>query len=681
MADDVHILLVDDREDGLIALESVLADTGYRLVRANSGAEALERVREMEFSVILLDVQMPLMDGFETARRIKAGEANCHTPIIFVTAINKDETYVYRGYSEGAVDYVFKPFDPHVLRSKIDVFVDLRRKARQLEEQTDKIRTSERRERYLRLAELEVEALKRYRNLADSIPHALWRSKPDGTMDYFNRVWTSYTGLSEEQSLGGGWQRAFEPEDLRRFLRAWMAAMEKGDGFQMECRLAGVEGEFRWHWIKVVAERRPSGDVVSWLGTCTDIHERKEAEDGLNAARQEAEIANDAKTRFLANMSHEIRTPLNSILGFAELMRRPSGDPGEQARYLETIKRNGHSLLKIIDEILDISKVEADKLEIEMGEVDLRAMFAEVQSLLEVQAQEKRLDLMIRCSTPIPARVMTDSTRLRQVLINMIGNAIKFTETGNVGVDIAWLPEGATQGVLRCFVKDTGTGIDPDQAEKLFQPFVQADSSTSRRFGGTGLGLALSRRFAKALGGDVRLESSEPGKGSTFRVEVRAQVAAGSRFFEYADLHQETAQATSVGTELTLSGVQVLVVDDAKDNRILISRFLDAAGAKVDCASDGEEGVERAMAHDYHVILMDIQMPQLDGYGATSRLRDQGYRKPIIALTAHALKEERARSLHSGFDDHLTKPIDRNTLIKHVARLAGRVEAAARGGS
>ena len=245
--DKVNILIVDDREDGLIALEATLSDQSYNIVKANSGYEALETLDSHDYAVILLDVQMPGIDGFETAVQIKAHPKHKHTPIIFVTAINKDETYVYRGYEHGAVDYVFKPFDPEIIKSKVAVFVDLFRKDRQLREQNTLIQESERRERYLRLAELEVESLKRYRNLADSIPHAVWRARSDGTMDYFNRVWCDLTGLSLDQSVGVGWEAAFEPDDLRNFLKTWIHAMTHSTEFQAECRIKNMLGEYRWH--------------------------------------------------------------------------------------------------------------------------------------------------------------------------------------------------------------------------------------------------------------------------------------------------------------------------------------------------------------------------------------------------------------------------------------------------
>jgi len=674
------ILIVDDREEGLTALEAVLGGSALNIVKARSGREALSLLDSHDFAVILLDVQMPEMDGFETAARVKQIDRHRMIPIIFVTAINKDDAYVYKGYEHGAVDYVFKPFDGRIISSKVSIFVELHKKSRLLEKQAEIIQESERRERYLRLAALEVESLKRYRNLADSIPHAVWRAKGDGTMDYFNHVWTDATGLTSEQSLGLGWQTAFNPRGLRELLRTWMKAMEAGSPFQLECQIKSGNGGWRWHWIHGVPEKKSGGEIIAWLGTCTDIQDRKETEDRLIEARKDADAASHAKTQFLANMSHEIRTPLNAILGFAELLGHDNL-PRESRESLVTIQRNGRQLLNIIDEILDISKIEANRLELESVDADLRTIITDVYALLSVQAKEKNLSLTADCQTTIPKRLRTDPTRLRQILINIVGNAIKFTSTGGVHIDMSWeKPADATSGLLRFKVKDTGVGIDPIHATRLFQPFTQADSSTTRKFGGTGLGLALSKKLANALKGDVRLESTNQGEGSTFVIEIRAPHIEGIEYWK--DFHDAVVAEGEAAAEAIkrakssgghLSGMNILVVDDASDNRTLISRFLIAAGAQVDCAVDGFDGMNHALKKNYDVVLMDIQMPQLDGYSATTRLRAGGYQKPIIALTAHALKEERESSLKAGCNDHLTKPIDRSTLIDRVAKFAGRM--------
>ncbi|HEY8269366.1 MAG TPA: response regulator, partial [Pseudobdellovibrionaceae bacterium] len=511
----VDILIVDDRLDGLIALEAILTDPRYNLIKAQSGMEALSLLPLHDFAIILLDIQMYGVDGFETASRIKQMENQKHIPIIFVTAMNKDENYIYKGYQAGAVDYVFKPFDENILRSKVAVFVDLYEKSKRVEEQALLIRESANHQRHLRLAQLEVESLKRYQNLADSIPHAVWRSKPDGTMDYFNKVWSEYTGLSDHQSLGFGWQSAFHPEDLKKFLKIWMQKIANAEDFQVECRIRNRRGEMLWHLIRGIAECQGEKQIFAWLGTCTNIHERKDMEESLIKARRAADAANVAKTNFLANMSHEIRTPLNSILGFTELLMTFPMSAKEREKNLATIKKNGSVLLKIIDEILDISKVEAGHLEIEQVELNLNRLYQDLYYLFAIQAHDKNIELTFSCSTPIPSKIVTDPTRYRQILVNIIGNSVKFTEKGKVAIEVSWLPDTTSirGGLLRCSIVDTGIGIDAAEAKELFQPFVQVDNSNTRKFGGTGLGLALSRRLSEALGGNVDIQKSEKNVG------------------------------------------------------------------------------------------------------------------------------------------------------------------------
>ena len=673
MDQNVDILIVDDRIDGLITLEAVLTMPNINLVKAQSGREALELLDLYDFAVILLDVQMPELDGFQTAQLIRQKEKYKLTPIIFVTAINKDEQYIYRGYESGAVDYIFKPFEPQILRAKVSVFIDLYLKSRKLQEQADVIRESERRERYLRLAELEVESLRRYRNLADAIPHIVWRARGDGALDYFNKGWTSYTGLSLEQSTGSGWQAAIHLEDLKEFLKVWMSSMSDGKSFETECRILNDEGDARWFWVRAVSERNSLGHVVAWIGTCTDIHDRKTMELKLIHAESAAKAASFAKTAFLANMSHEIRTPMNAILGFTELMLDPEQTPDERVDSIHTVQRNATQLLKIIDQILDISKVESGRLQLEKVEVNVASLLEDIRSLLTPQALDKSLDFKIHLDTPIPRLISSDPTRLRQILLNLIGNAIKFTSEGFVHVHVKWGAKdlaNSGHGKMRFEISDSGVGIDPTHADRLFKPFVQEDSTTTRNFGGTGLGLALSRELARAMGGDVTLAHSEPEKGSRFVAEVVANPMERTSFLKSLDTSSDENQIPSRKGDRRLQGMKVLLVEDVLDNQALIGHFLSRAGADFDVANNGQKGIEKALSGNYDAVLMDIQMPLLDGYEATRRLRTKGYKTPIIALTAHALHEEREKSIEAGCTDHLSKPVQYNVLIEHLANIS-----------
>ncbi|MGZ3742548.1 MAG: response regulator [Pseudobdellovibrionaceae bacterium] len=504
----------------------------------------------------------------------------------------------------------------------------------------------------------------------------MWKSKADGMPNYFNKAWSEYTGLSKEESLGQGWQKAIHISDLNRFLQSWSESVKRGDSFHIECRMRRHDNQMRWHWLLIVPEYNGQDALVGWIGACTDIHERKLADKKMIEAERMAVSANIVKTHFLANMSHEIRTPLSAILGFAELMLNPHLSFEDRTHYVHTICRSGKQVLKIIDEILDISKVESGHMEIENIDVNLGILLRDLRDLLMVKARSKGIGLEVRFKSSIPEHIFSDPTRVRQILINVIGNAIKFTEKGKVTLEAEWTAATKLRPSALSFrVEDTGVGIDPLQSKKLFQPFVQGDTSTTRRFGGTGLGLALSRKIAQALGGDVFLEKSEINKGSSFRVEIETEALTNSKFIDKLDdFIMKDLELPAAEEAHALAGMKILLVEDSPINQLLISRFLTGAGAQVELAENGALGVQKALAGNYAVVLMDIQMPEMDGYEATTKLREQSYKRPIIALTAHALKEDRERCLKAGCADYLTKPIDRKMLISRIQQLTSDVD-------
>lgn len=370
--------------------------------------------------------------------------------------------------------------------------------------------------------------------------------------------------------------------------------------------------------------------------------------------RKKAESASQVKTIFLANMSHEIRTPLGVMMGLTEILKDPSLSWEDHQRYVDTMEKTGKNLAQIINDILDISKVETGHVEIEKTRFSLNQFVTELSSMLKVQAQRTANELRFSPEGTLPQYVTTDRVRLRQILINLVNNALKYTEKGQVNVRYS-----VTKGQIVFEVSDTGAGISTEGQEKLFQIFSRANDAESASNEGSGLGLALSKRLANALDGDVILQSSEVGKGSTFRVTIANDesmpVAAES----------DKSSATETGK---LEGRRVLVVEDSSDNQLLVNLFLARRGMNVDFANNGEEGYKAALNSDYDLILMDMQMPVMDGYLATKQLREKGYRKPIIALTAHAMKDDRDRCMKAGCDDYLTKPIDSAVLYSTLAR-------------
>jgi PAS domain S-box-containing protein len=396
-----------------------------------------------------------------------------------------------------------------------------------------------------------------------------------------------------------------------------------------------------------------------------DISQRKENEFELRSAKEQAEAANEAKTRFLAIMSHEIRTPIGAILGFLDLIRQPETSSAEKNEFIATIDRNGRHLLELIEDILDLSKIEAGKVSIVRHLFSLPEFLGDLRSVTNFRAQEKGLEFRILLETRIPKMVETDGVRLRQILSNVLGNAIKFTERGSVVMKVKYAP-----GRLRFTVEDTGIGMTEEQIKNLFTPFSQGDNTISRKFGGTGLGLALSSNLTKALGGDLRLLRSVPRGGSAFELQLPVGVAEKIEMVGSESMDESRKASPQVFAEQKnhLAGMRVLVVEDSSDNRVLVSRFLTIAGAEAAFAYDGADGIEKALGGKYDVVLMDMRMPVCDGLEATKRLRARGYDRPIIAFTAHAMEEERRNALEAGCSDYLTKPIDKQRLINTLGR-------------
>ncbi|MBN9416964.1 MAG: PAS domain-containing protein [Candidatus Eremiobacteraeota bacterium] len=489
--------------------------------------------------------------------------------------------------------------------------------------------------------------LNQMRRLADSMPQIVWTARPDGRLDYTNQRWTEYSGSSSPD----GWLDFVHPDDRSSALEAWARSVASGQLYTTEFRIRRVDDSYRWHLVRAEAVRE-RGQLVAWSGTCTDIHEGKQLTEDLKIAREQAEHANRAKSAFLATMSHEIRTPLAAILGYSEILKDETLEPEERLEFLTTITRNGVALTRLIDDILDLSKVEAGQIEPELMDFSLAEVLAEIRGLFEEQARSKGLRFELEASD-LPERLRTDPTRLRQILVNLIGNALKFTSVGSVHVSAQ-----LQSGLLHFQVRDTGIGLTEQQAARLFQPFSQGDGSTTRRFGGTGLGLALSRKLARALGGDVWLDTAQAGAGCCFHATVRAESCEALP--ASADVPEQNPQ---------LRGLRVLLVEDLPDNQRLISHLLERAGVLVELAQDGQEGLEMALAGAYDVVLMDMQMPRLDGFTATRMLRERGYRGPVVALTAHAMLEDRERIAECGCDAHLTKPIDVNAIYQTLQRL------------
>jgi signal transduction histidine kinase/ActR/RegA family two-component response regulator len=402
-----------------------------------------------------------------------------------------------------------------------------------------------------------------------------------------------------------------------------------------------------------------NGYTKVFIGIGYDQTTEEKLKSDLVKAKAEAEAANSAKSAFLANMSHEIRSPLGAIMGFVDLLKDEALTSAEREEYLEIISRNADQVVRIVDDILDLSKVEAGMMTIEAIECNLQETLADFAALMAFRAKENGIDFTVKTRTPLPAKIKTDPTRLRQILLNVVGNAIKFTRKGQVELFIE------LKGLdLEFTVADSGIGIELEQQKKLFEPFQQADESITRRFGGTGLGLVLTRKLCQALGGHFWLERSIPGVGSTFVARIGIEVMNSAEIME-SSAFCFTTKAEDM-TEKPLQGKQILIVDDSPDNRTLLTVFLKRAGAAIEVACDGQEGVDRALQRHFDLVLMDVQMPKMAGYEAVGLLRSKAYKMPIIALTAHAMSDEMENCLKAGYTDFLTKPVDRKKLIETI---------------
>jgi PAS domain S-box-containing protein len=469
---------------------------------------------------------------------------------------------------------------------------------------------------------------------------------------------------------------AFDPARL-----PWAVALSSGQTLKLQpVSIVGADGQRRAFLANCApvgadAGSPPAGVLVS----LDDITELQHKEAQLREATARAEAANSAKTDFLANMSHEIRTPMNAILGFTEMLRRGRvSDPAQARRHLDTVHANGSHLLALINDILDLSKVEAGQFQVERIACAPHEVIAEVIEAMSVRASEKGIGLRRAVDGPVPAEILGDPSRLRQVITNLVGNAIKFTSEGEVVVTERWLPPQAGGAPrLEIAISDSGIGIPQDKLGAIFEPFVQAETSTARRFGGTGLGLAISRRFARAMGGDVAVTST-PGRGSTFSVTIDPGPLAGLVMLEPAQALAEAVRTDAVaGTQWRFPPKRLLVVDDSPENRELVLLVLQGSGLVIEEADSGQAALDRVAAQRPDLILMDMQMPGMDGYTATRRLRAAGIKIPVLAFTAHALQGFETEILEAGCDGFLTKPIDIDAMLETLAARLGGMRVAA----
>jgi PAS domain S-box-containing protein len=698
------ILMVDDHPANLVALEATLAPLGQRLVCASSGREALKALLVDEFAAILLDVQMPGLDGFETAALIRAHPRTAQVPIIFVTAIHRDAPHVARGYEYRCVDYMAKPFDPGILRSKVSVLVDIFLREKRIEAQAAALRQRER-EELRRSGEL------RMQRLIDSVPVSIWALRADGTFYDCNRAWTEYAGVKSVADVRVDPAVLVHPDDLPRLRQAWASAFARGEPLDAQCRVRrATDGTFRWHVGRAVPERDDTGAVIGWIVTGADIENQKRAEDEYarvvereRQAREEAEAANRAKDEFLATLSHELRTPLAAMVGWTGMLRSGNLSPEKSRKALETIERNAKAQAVLIEDILDVSRIITGKLRLETQPIELGTIARAAVEAVRPSAEAKGIQLETSIAA-LPAGFRGDPSRLQQVIWNLLSNAIKFTSAGghvSLSVDELGASAGAGRpGDARIVVRDDGRGIAANFVPFIFDRFRQVDSTSKRAHGGLGLGLAIVRHLVELHGGAIGVESAGEGRGATFTVTLpRAEKSNGemapdaepiaaiaARLRSTVSMPGGAPSASAAVTDgISLTGIRVLLVDDEADARELLAEVLEQYGAAVTAVASADDAVRVLREERPTVLLSDIGLPGEDGHSLMRRVRalppEAGGRTPAAALTAFARTEDGRRSLAAGFHRHATKPIQPAALallVRELADLAAATPPSAR---
>lgn len=483
----------------------------------------------------------------------------------------------------------------------------------------------------------------------------------------------SYVQLVQRDVVGKTLREAFTEEEVGYYLPHLDQVFQTGEpylGQELPIHLRDASGNIRQLRVNVSYSpfRSAEGAIKGVLVFVENVTAQYTARLKVETLAKEAQLASQAKSQFLANMSHEIRTPMNAILGFSDLLRDPDVSADDRAEFLQRIRANGDHLLALIDDVLDLSRVESGKMSFEKLNFSIVDMVSEIHSSFSLLARGKAIETRLDFGAGIPSVIHSDATRVRQIIMNMVSNAVKFTDSGSVEICVR-LAERSKQFVS-IEVRDSGIGIPEEVQSDLFKPFRQADDSITRRFGGTGLGLALSRRLADALGGSLELVKSAPGKGSTFRFLL----PIGDVEYQSSTLRsKEVPRSESFQRYFNvLNGIKILVAEDSADNRAVIKAYLRSTCADLVFAEDGLDALTKATEENFDLVLMDIQMPKMDGLNATMRLRETGFTMPILALTAHALPEEVKRSLAAGCDDHLIKPVQRDKLIAKILEICFR---------
>jgi PAS domain S-box-containing protein len=683
----INILLVDDHLNNLLVLEAVLESLEQNLVKAQSGDEALECLLKQDFGLILLDVQMPGMDGFETAAMIRRRERSRYTPIIFLTAIDKGSVSTLKGYSLGSVDYMFKPIVPEILRSKVSLIVNLQRKTEEVKRLTEQLRMLERTEREsARSQTMEVlnESEERFRSIFMWAPAGMALVDRSGLIIESNIALQKMLGYNTLELHNIPFTKITHPEDAAADMVLYKELLRgERDHYQIENRYIKKDGCQVWGSMTVSLDQSTKSDSKFAIAVIEEITDRKQSDeersrllDHEREARAEAEAANQAKDEFLAIVSHELRTPLTPLIGWIELLSGEKLDEETYAQALEGIERSAKSQAQIVDDLLDVSRIIIGKLNLDLHEICSEELTLVVATAIDAQrptAEAKGIKLQSTFSEELGC-IKGDPDRLQQVVWNLLSNSIKFTPSG--GLIEIFLERMGTY--VEITVSDTGNGISPEFLPFVFDRFRQADSKITRSHGGLGLGLAIVRYLVEMHGGEIYAYSRGVGFGATFIVKLPVVDSVSDQDGKSTyELHRSSDQSNSLrNKETRLDGLRVLIVDDEQDTLDMVKIMLEHFGAKVITAASTGDALATLKDERPDVLLSDIGMPGEDGFSLISKVRalkpDQGGSIPAAAFTAYARDEDRINTLSAGFQMHISKPIEPAELVRIIAKLAGR---------
>jgi PAS domain S-box-containing protein len=657
----VNILIVDDEPANLKVLEVILDDPGYRLVRAGSANDALLALVAEDFGLLILDIRMPDMSGFELAHLIKQRKKSASVPIIFLTAFYNEDQDVAEGYGTGAVDYLHKPVNATILRSKVAVFVELHRKSRELAmanralmlEVTERRRAEEQLRdlnesldrRVTERSEALRESEQRFRTMADQTPVMMWVTSPSGVVDFVNKEYCSFFGVSQEQALHASWRMPLHDDD--GYQRALFDALRSRRPFQAEARMRRADGEWRWMTTHGAPRTSPSGEFLGLIVTSQDVTDQRQA------ANIQQQIAR-AKDEFIAVLAHELRSPLAPIRTSVGIIRSHATHP-QVKRCGDIIDRQTAHMARLLDDLLDTSRLSRNTLTLQRARLRLGDVLQAAVEIASPLIEQQRLELVVDGADE-PVWLDADHARLTQVFGNLLNNAAKYSKASG-RVDLMVRP---SPGWVVVSVRDAGIGIAPEMLERVFEPFTQATVARDHAPGGVGIGLSLAHRLVEMHGGTIQAESAGAGCGSEFL--VRLPVCPDEVVFPARPDEPVQAEGTP------LAARRVLVADDNVDSADMEAALLSAVGCEVRTVYDGESTLREAERFRPDVVLLDIGMPDIDGHEVCARIRSQawGGSMVLIAVSGWGQESDRRRSARAGFNMHLVKPVDPDALLRIV---------------